>query len=57
MTFSMKRVNAILQKDFKDISRNSAVSITALMPLILAFFSARWVMYRLKCIIWSSIFL
>ena len=38
MTFSMKRVNAILQKDFKDISRNSAVSITALMPLILAFF-------------------
>ncbi|WP_203248529.1 ABC transporter permease [Sporosarcina beigongshangi] len=38
MTFSMKRVNAILQKDFKDISRNSAVSITAIMPLILAFF-------------------
>ncbi|MFJ7936524.1 ABC transporter permease [Sporosarcina sp. NPDC096371] len=37
MTFSMKRVNAIFQKDFKDISRNSAVSITALMPLILAF--------------------
>ncbi len=37
MTFSMKRVNAILQKDFKDISRNSAVSITALMPIILAF--------------------
>lgn len=37
MTFSMKRVNAILQKDFKDISRNSAVSITALMPLIIAF--------------------
>lgn len=38
MTFSMKRVNAILQKDFKDISRNSVVSTTALMPLILAFF-------------------
>jgi len=37
MTFSMKRVNAIFQKDFKDISRNSAVSVTALMPLILAF--------------------
>ena len=37
MTFSMKRVNAIFQKDFKDISRNSAVSITVLMPLIIAF--------------------
>jgi len=37
MTFSMRRVNAIFQKDFKDISRNSAVSVTALMPLILAF--------------------
>ena len=37
MNFSMKRANAIFQKDFKDISRNSAVSITALMPLILAF--------------------
>ena len=37
MNFSMKRVNAIFQKDFKDISRNSAVSVTALMPLILAF--------------------
>lgn len=37
MTFSMKRVNAIFQKDFKDISRNSAVSVTALMPLIMAF--------------------
>ena len=37
MNFSMRRVNAIFQKDFKDISRNSAVSVTALMPLILAF--------------------
>ena len=37
MNFSMKRANAIFQKDFKDISRNSAVSVTALMPLILAF--------------------
>ena len=37
MNFSMRRVNAIFQKDFKDISRNSAVSITALMPLIFAF--------------------
>lgn len=37
MNFSMRRVNAIFQKDFKDISRNSAVSVTALMPLIMAF--------------------
>ena len=37
MTFSIRRINAIFQKDFKDISRNSAVSITALMPLIIAF--------------------
>jgi ABC-2 type transport system permease protein len=36
MTFSMKRVNAIFQKDCKDISKNLAVSITALIPLILA---------------------
>lgn len=37
MNFSMRRVNAIFQKDFKDISRNSAVSVTALMPLVMAF--------------------
>lgn len=37
MNFSMRRVNAIFQKDFKDISRNSAVSLTAIMPLIIAF--------------------
>jgi ABC-2 type transport system permease protein len=37
MNFSMRRVNAIFQKDFKDISRNSAVSITVLGPLIMAF--------------------
>ena len=37
MKFSMKSVNAIFHKDFKDISRNSAVSVKALMPLILAF--------------------
>lgn len=36
MNFSMRRVNAIFQKDFKDVSRNSAVSISALMPLVLA---------------------
>ncbi|WP_338653650.1 MULTISPECIES: ABC transporter permease [Sporosarcina] len=38
MTFSMKRVNAIFQKDFKDISRNSSVSVTVPIPLVLAFF-------------------
>lgn len=37
MNFSMRRVNAIFQKDFKDISRNSAVSVSALMPLGFAF--------------------
>lgn len=41
MNISMRRVNAILQKDFKDISRNSAVSVSALMPLILAFIYGR----------------
>ena len=41
MNFSIRRVNAILQKDFKDILRNSAVSISVLMPLILAFIYGR----------------
>ncbi|MDI2589179.1 ABC transporter permease [Psychrobacillus sp. NEAU-3TGS] len=36
MTISWKRVNAILQKDFKDFSRNSAVSIIIFFPIILA---------------------
>ena len=36
MTFSWKRVNAIFQKDFKDFSRNTAVSIVIFLPLILA---------------------
>ena len=36
MTFSWKRVNAILQKDFKDFSRNTAVSIVIFLPIILA---------------------
>lgn len=36
MTFSWKRVNAIFQKDFKDFSRNLAVSIVIFLPLILA---------------------
>ena len=41
MTFSWKRVNAILQKDFKDFSRNSAVSIIIFLPIILAAISGR----------------
>lgn len=41
MNFSMRRVNAIFQKDFKDISRNSAVSVSALMPLGIAFFMGK----------------
>jgi len=41
MNISIRRVNAILQKDFKDILRNSAVSISALTPLILAFIYGR----------------
>ena len=36
MTISWKRVNAIFQKDFKDFSRNMAVSIVIFLPLILA---------------------
>lgn len=34
--FSIKRVNAIFQKDFKDFSRNIAVSISLFLPLVLA---------------------
>lgn len=41
MNFSMRRVNAIFQKDFKDILRNSVVSVTMLMPLIMAFFVSK----------------
>ncbi|WP_313893157.1 ABC transporter permease [Psychrobacillus sp.] len=36
MTFSWKRVNAIFQKDYKDFSRNMAVSIVIFLPLIMA---------------------
>ncbi|MDQ0230878.1 ABC transporter permease [Metabacillus malikii] len=36
MTFSMRRSIAILQKDYKDLSKNLFVSSSALMPLILA---------------------
>jgi len=36
MTFSWRRVNAIFQKDYKDFSRNMAVSITIFFPIVLA---------------------
>ncbi|MBD8005491.1 ABC transporter permease [Bacillus norwichensis] len=36
MTFSWRRVNAILKKDYKDFSRNYAVSIVIFLPPILA---------------------
>lgn len=42
MNFSMRRVNAIFQKDFKDVSRNYAVSMSVMMPLILAFIYGRF---------------
>ena len=32
---SLKRVNAIFQKDFKDFSRNYAVSIVIFVPIVL----------------------
>lgn len=36
MNESIKRVNAIFQKDFKDFSRNIAVSVVLFMPLFVA---------------------
>lgn len=36
MTFSWKRVNAIFVKDYKDFSRNMAVSIIIFFPPVLA---------------------
>lgn len=36
MTFSLKRVGAILQKDYKDFTRNMATSIVIFMPPIMA---------------------
>ncbi len=36
MNFSLGRMNAIFQKDLKDLSRNMYVATTLLMPLILA---------------------
>lgn len=38
MNLSMTRIQAILIKDYKEFSRNYAVSIMVLMPLVLAFF-------------------
>ncbi|WP_144460980.1 ABC transporter permease [Siminovitchia fortis] len=41
MTFSWRRVNAILIKDYKDFSRNLAVSCVIFLPPILAAFYGR----------------
>lgn len=37
MNISMSRIQAIFMKDYKEFSRNYAVSVMVLMPLILAF--------------------
>ena len=37
MNISMTRIQAILMKDYKEFSRNYAVSVMVLMPLIMAF--------------------
>lgn len=41
MNFSLKRVNAIFQKDYKDFSRNMAVSVVIFLTPILAAFYGR----------------
>ncbi|WP_252501792.1 ABC transporter permease [Sporosarcina sp. Marseille-Q4943] len=41
MMISLKRMNAIFQKDFKDFSRNFAVSTVIFVPLFLAAFYGR----------------
>lgn len=41
MTFSWRRVRAILIKDYKDFSRNMAVSIVIFLPPVLAAFYGR----------------
>ncbi|MBB4822992.1 ABC-2 type transport system permease protein [Sporosarcina luteola] len=41
MTFSWKRINAIFMKDYKDFSRNLAVSMVIFLPPILAAFIGR----------------
>ncbi|MBM7599676.1 ABC-2 type transport system permease protein [Virgibacillus halotolerans] len=38
MNFSMRRMNAIFQKDLKDLSKNMYVSTTLILPFILAIF-------------------
>lgn len=38
MNISMTRIQAIFMKDYKEFSRNYAVSVMALMPLVLAIF-------------------
>ena len=48
---SLKRVNAIFQKDFKDFSRNYAVSISYLRPhRFRCLFMDEWVLIQLKLI-------
>lgn len=37
MNFSMTRIQAILVKDYKEFSRNYAVSTMVLLPLIMAY--------------------
>ncbi|RDW17414.1 ABC transporter permease [Oceanobacillus chungangensis] len=41
MTFSMKRVMAIFQKDMKDLSKNIYITSTLILPLFFAFFYGR----------------
>lgn len=41
MTFSMKRMYAIFQKDLKDLSKNMFVGSSIIMPIILAAFYGR----------------
>ena len=37
MNLSLKRIQAIFMKDYKEFSRNYAVSMMIFLPLILAF--------------------
>ena len=41
MNISMTRIQAILVKDYKEFSRNYAVSTMILLPLILAFYTTK----------------
>lgn len=41
MIFSLKRMNAIFQKDLKDLSKNLYVGTSLLMPIVLAFMYGR----------------